>query len=149
MPNRGGGAAAERYDAPAVRHIRHSAGCDCQRRVHCERKLQIGPLDTLRALEDGLRVVAKVMAADGDLSGASANMKTLAWMKFRERELEMRGLNMGEGEEFKFEATDYADRFVAEREKNKAQAEEIAALREQIAAMGGKERPRPPRPSLN
>jgi hypothetical protein len=113
------------------------------------RKLQIGPLDTLRALEDGLRVVAKVMAADGDLSGASANMKTLAWIKFRERELELRGLNMHEDTDFRFVSEDYAGRFVAEQEKNKAQAEEIAALREQVAALGGKERerPRPPRPS--
>src|SRR5215469_6842339 len=93
------------------------------------RKLQIGPIDTLRALEDGLRVVAKVMAAEGDLSGASANMKTLAWIKFRERELEMRGLNMREDHEFKFTAEDYADRFVQEQRKNAQQAEEIAALR--------------------
>jgi hypothetical protein len=110
------------------------------------RKLQIGPLDTLRALEDGLRVVAKVMAAEGDLSGASANMKTLAWIKFRERELEMRGLNMREDHEFKFTAEDYADRFVQEQRKNAQQAEEIAALREQIGTLEGKPRPRPPRP---
>jgi hypothetical protein len=113
------------------------------------RPLELGPLTTIAEIEDGLRLTAKLMGAQGDLVSASRNMAVLASIKFRSKELELKGLNLGEGQEFRFEATDYADRFVAEQQKNKAQAEEIAALREQVAAMGGKERPRPPRPSLN
>jgi hypothetical protein len=49
----------------------------------------------------------------------------------------------------KFTAEDWADRYQAEVAERKRQAEELEALKAQIAAMGGKERPRPPRPSLN
>jgi len=53
-----------------------------------------------------------------------------------------------EAQTIHFEATDYADRFQSEQTKNKQQAEEIAALKAQVEAMGGG-RPRPPRPPLN
>jgi hypothetical protein len=73
-----------------------------------------------------------------------------AWIKLREKELEARGPNMDD-ESHKVIVTlnDYAQ--VHEEEKARADqlAEEVEALKGQIAAMGGKERPRPPRPTMN
>ena len=45
--------------------------------------------------------------------------------------------------------TDYRKPYLEAEAQNKAKDEEITALREQIAAMEGKPRPRPPRPDLN
>jgi hypothetical protein len=44
---------------------------------------------------------------------------------------------------------DYRKPYQQAQAANVAKDEEIAALREQIAAMEGKPRPRPPRPDLN
>jgi hypothetical protein len=111
--------------------------------------MKLGPLETIADIEDALRIMARGFAQLGDYHAASRNVMALASIKFRAKELELKGLNLGEGQEFKFTATDYADRFLSEQAKNKAQPEEIEALRAQVAAMGGKDRPRPPRPSLN
>jgi hypothetical protein len=111
--------------------------------------MKLGPLETIADIEDALRIMARGFAQLGDYHGASRNVMALASIKFRAKELELKGMNLGEGQEFKFEVTDYADRYQAEVDKNKQQAEEIEALRAQVAAMGGKKRPRPPRPSLN
>jgi hypothetical protein len=66
------------------------------------------------------------------------------------KELEPRGLHMDD-ERNKVTVTlnDYAQ--VHEEEKARADqlAEEVEALKGQIAAMSGKERPRPPRPTMN
>ena len=113
------------------------------------RAMKLGPLETIADIEDALRIMARGFAQLGDYHGASRNVMALASIKFRAKELELKGMNLGEGQEFKFEVTDYADRYQAEVDKNKQQAEEIEALRAQVAAMGGKERPRRPRPSLN
>ena len=43
-------------------------------------------------------------------------------------------------------ATDYMDRYQGEVAKNNELTERVAALEGQIAAMQGRERPRPPRP---
>jgi hypothetical protein len=45
--------------------------------------------------------------------------------------------------------TDYRGPYQEEPVKSKQQAEEIEALKAQIATMEGKPRPRPPRPDLN
>jgi hypothetical protein len=113
------------------------------------RAMKLGPLETIADIEDALRIMARGFAQLGDYTGASRNVMALASIKFRAKELELKGLNLGEGQEFKFTAEDYAGRFQEERAKNAQQAEEIEALRAQLAALGGKDRPRPPRPSLN
>jgi hypothetical protein len=114
------------------------------------RKLQLGPIESLRQIEDGLRVVTKLMAGNGDLSAAAASLKTLAWIRLREKELEARGLNMDDQvQRVILKTVDYRDPYEEQLAKNKEQAEQIAALEAQIAALGGKDRPRPPRPNLN
>ena len=113
------------------------------------RAMKLGKMQSIPDLEDTARILARGLAQLGDYNGALRATALLASMKFRAKELELKGLNLGEAQEFKFTAEDYAGRFQEERAKNAQQAEEIAALREQVAAMGGKERPRPPRPSLN
>jgi hypothetical protein len=95
------------------------------------------------------KAVANGRDPRGCLQAASGIVVRILWSTYQRKRLELAGLNLGEGTEYRFEATDYADRYQAEVDKNKQQAEEIAALRAQVAAMGGKERPRPPRPSLN
>jgi hypothetical protein len=110
----------------------------------------LGPLTTIAEIEDGLRITAKLMGAEGDLVSASRNMAVLASIKFRSKELELKGMNMrsDEGELVRFEATDYAERYTQQVESNAHLKEEVEALRAQVAAMGGS-RPRPPRPALN
>jgi hypothetical protein len=51
-------------------------------------------------------------AAQGDLVDASRNIATLASIKFRARELELKGLNLRqeEGEEIRFTLNDYLGR---------------------------------------
>jgi hypothetical protein len=111
--------------------------------------MKLGKLETIAEIEDALRIMARGFAQLGDYTGASRNVMALASIKFRAKELELKGMNLGEGQEYKFSSEDYLGRFQEERAKVAQQAEEITALREQVAAMGGKERPRPPRPSLN
>jgi hypothetical protein len=113
------------------------------------RAMKLGPVETIADIEDALRIMARGFAQLGDYTGASRNVIALASIKFRAKELELKGMNLRDDQEFKFTAEDYADRYQAEVSKNKAQAEEIEALRAQVAAMGGKDRPRPPRPDLN
>jgi hypothetical protein len=113
------------------------------------RAMKLGKMETIPDLEDTARILARGLAQLGDYNGALRATALLASMKFRAKELELKGLNLGEGQEFKFTSEDYADRFQEERAKNAQQAEEIEALKGQIAAMRGKERPRPPRPPLN
>ena len=113
------------------------------------RAMKLGPLETIADIEDALRIMARGFAQLGDYHGASRNVMALASIKFRAKELELKGMNLREDQEFKFTSEDYADRYQAEVGKNKQQAEEIEALRAQVAAMEGKPRPRPLRPDLN
>jgi hypothetical protein len=115
------------------------------------RAMKLGKMETIADLEDTARILARGLAQLGDYVGALRAAALLASMKFRAKELELKGLNLGEGQEFKFTAEDYADRFQSEQAKNAQQAKEIEALKAQIAAMGGEDRPRPrpPRPALN
>ena len=86
------------------------------------------------------------MAIEGDYTGSVQALRTLLSSKYRAKELELKGMNLGEGQEFHFTATDYMDRYQGEVAKNNELTERVAALEGQIAAMQGRERPRPPRP---
>jgi cell division protein FtsB len=55
-------------------------------------------------------------------------------------------LRQSEGQEIKLTLHDYAQPYQEEVAKNKELTERVEALEAQIAAMQGKERPRPPRP---
>jgi hypothetical protein len=120
---------------------------------YTQAKVDLGALSNPAECEDALKRLAKAVARGADpkgcLQAASGIVVRILWSTYQRKRLELAGLNLGEGQEYRFEATDYADRYQAEVGKNKQQAEEIEALRAQVAAMGGKERPRPPRPSLN
>ena len=96
------------------------------------RAMKLGPLETIADIEDALRIMARGFAQLGDYTGASRNVIALASIKFRAKELELKGMNLREDQEFKFTAEDYADRYQAEVGKNKQQAEEIEALRAQL-----------------
>ena len=114
------------------------------------RKLQLGPLESLRQIEDGLRIVTKLMAGNGDLSAAAASLKTLAWIRLRGKELEARGLNMtDEVQKVTLVTRDYLAPYEEEKAKNTQLTEEVEALKAQVALLGGKDRPRPPRPQMN
>jgi hypothetical protein len=43
-----------------------------------DQTLELGPLTTIAEIEDGLRITAKLMGAEGDLVSASRNMAVLA-----------------------------------------------------------------------
>jgi hypothetical protein len=77
-------------------------------------------LQTIAEIDDGLRITAKVMGAQGDLVSASRNMAVLVSINFRAKELELKGMNMrtDEGEAIHFTATDYADRYQGDVAKN-------------------------------
>jgi hypothetical protein len=108
-----------------------------------KRNLNLGPCETVKEIEDAIRIQAKLMAVEGDYAASVQALRTLLSSKYRAKELELRGMNLGEGQEFRFVAEDYAGRFQdAQARINELQAE-LAALREQ------RERPRPPRPNLN
>jgi hypothetical protein len=110
------------------------------------RAMKLGTLESIADLEDALRIMARGFAQLGDYTGASRNVMALASIKFRAKELELKGLNLGEGQEFKFTATDCADRYQSEVAKNNELTGRVAALEAQIATMQGRDRPRPPRP---
>jgi hypothetical protein len=77
------------------------------------------------------------MAAEGDLVGASRNMATLASIKFRAQELELKGLNVRteEGEQITLTLNDYREPYVQEKARADQLAEENAALQAQIDSM--------------
>jgi hypothetical protein len=136
--------AKPRKDSYAFRH-RDQTGMPANGRA-----MKLGPMETILDLEDTLRILARGMAQLGDYAGASRNAALLLSAKFRTKELELKGLNMdGTAPEVKITLTDYAQVHDEEVVKNKALKEEVEALRGQIAAMQGKERPRPPRPVMN
>jgi hypothetical protein len=108
----------------------------------------------LAELQQALRRMAKAVAAGRDpkgcLQAASGIVVRILWSTYQRKRLELAGLNLGEDRDYHFTSEDYAGRYQDEVAKNKEQASEIAALREQVVALGGlKERPRPPRPALN
>ena len=111
-----------------------------------KRNLNLGPCETVKDIEDAIRIQAKLLAIEGDYTGSVQALRTLLSSKYRAKELELKGMNLGEGQEFHFTATDYMDRYQGEVAKNNELTERVAALEGQIAAMQGRERPRPPRP---
>ena len=108
--------------------------------------------DTIKDIEDAIRIQAKILAANGDHLGSVQALRTLLSSKYRLKELELKGLNMRdpEGEEVVFTSVDYRKPYQEEKHRAEKLAEENAALQAQIDAMGAaKERPRPPRPAMN
>jgi hypothetical protein len=67
------------------------------------------------------------------------------------KEFELKGMNIraDEGQRIQFTLTDYRRPYLDQMDENKRLAEEVAALKGQLDAMQGKDRPRPPRPPLN
>jgi cell division protein FtsB len=64
--------------------------------------------------------------------------------------LEARGLNMtDEVQKITMITRDYMGPYQEEQAKNRQLTEEVEALKAQISALGGKDRPRPPRPQMN
>jgi hypothetical protein len=106
---------------------------------------------TVQDCDDATRLLAKILAAEGNWVAAERAVKDLRDSKFKVRQLEILGFNMAqaEGQEVRISLSDYAQPYQQEVAKNKDLTERVAALEGQIAAMGGKERPRPPRPPLN
>jgi hypothetical protein len=92
-----------------------------------------------------------VEAAEGNWVAAERAVKDLRDSKFKARQLELMGFNMGqdEGRTIKMTFEDYGQPYQEELAKNKELTERVAALEDQISAMRGQDRPRPPRPQLN
>jgi hypothetical protein len=113
--------------------------------------IDLGRLLTVQDCDDATRLLAKILASEGNWVAAERAVKDLRDSKFKVRQLEILGFNMAqaEGQEVKITLTDYAQVHEEEVARNKALKEEVEALRGQIAAMQGKERPRPPRPVMN
>jgi hypothetical protein len=106
------------------------------------------PLETFKDIEDGIRIQAKILAAQGDHAGSVQALRTLLSSKYRAAELEIKGLNLrqSEGNEDKLTLNDYRQPYQQELAENKELSERVEALEAQITAMQGKDRPRPPRP---
>jgi hypothetical protein len=101
------------------------------------RSIKLGPLTTIAEIEDGLRIAAKKLAADGDLVSASRNMAVLASIKLRAKELELKGLNVRteEGEQITLTLNEYREPYVQEKARADLLAEENAALQARIDAI--------------
>jgi hypothetical protein len=112
------------------------------------RNINLGPLETIKDIEDGIRIQAKLLAVEGDYAASVQALRTLLSSKYRAKELELKGMNLrvDEGQTVQFTVTDYSDRYLQEVGKNKELSERVEALEAQIAVMQGKDRPRPPRP---
>jgi hypothetical protein len=91
------------------------------------------------------------LAVEGDYAGSVQALRTLLSSKYRAKELELKGMNLrvDEGQSVHFTTEDYAGRYQQEIAKNRELSERVDALEGQIAAMQGKDRPRPPRPQMN
>jgi hypothetical protein len=101
-------------------------------------------------MDDATRLLAKILAAEGNWVAAERAVKDLRDSKFKSRHLELLGFNIAreEGQTVRLELRDYASGFEEELASNKRLTEEVAALKAPIATMGG-DRARPPRPPLN
>jgi hypothetical protein len=102
----------------------------------------------IKDIEDGIRIQAKILAAQGNHARSVQALRTLLSSKYRAAEVEIKGLNLGqsEGSEIKLTLNDYRQPYQQELAKNKELSERVEALEAQITAMQGKDRPRPPCP---
>jgi len=102
---------------------------------------------TIKDIEDGIRIQAKLLAAEGDHTASVQALRTLLSSNYRAKELELKGLNLrtDEGQQVNFTVNDYAPRVQAAEELAKDLQEQVSALEAQIAAMRG-DGPRPLRP---